>query len=136
LDFENTSEAIGEWNGGEIRASEPSSVSYVSKGETQMPFNWTININPNDPQPPLAKFEPDTLAQVAPGDQVFWANNDNAAHWPGLLNPDGSINKTFFIPNQIASNSTSDAFSPAADATLNYACSIHPDETGTIQVQG
>jgi len=101
-----------------------------------MPFNFTIKIKPNQPQPPLARFDPNPLAQVAPGDQIFWANNDNIAHWPGLLNPDGSINETYFIPNQIAPHSTSDAFAAAADATLQYACSLHPDETGTIQVQG
>jgi plastocyanin len=101
-----------------------------------MPFNWIININTNKPQPPLIRFDPNLLAQAAPGDQIFWANNDDAAHWPGLLNPDGSINETFFIPNQIAPHSTSDAFSPGASGTLNYACSLHPDEKGTIQVQG
>jgi plastocyanin len=101
-----------------------------------MPFNWTINVNPNEPQPPLAKFDPNPLTQVAPGDQVFWANNDSCPHWPGLLNEDGSIIPTYFMPNQIAPNSTSDAFAAGADATLQYACSLHPDEKGTIRVQG
>ena len=101
-----------------------------------MPFNWTININTNKPQPPLARFDPNPLTQVAPGDQLFWANNDVEAHWPGLQNSDGTINETYFIPNQIAPNSTSDAFSAAASGTLKYACSLHPDETGTIVVQG
>jgi plastocyanin len=101
-----------------------------------MPFNWTINVNSNEPQPPLAKFDPNPLTQVAPGDQVFWANNDNCPHWPGLLNEDGSIIPTYFMPNQIAPNSTSDAFAAGADATLQYACSLHPDEKGTIRVQG
>lgn len=101
-----------------------------------MPFNWTININPNKRQPGSAQFEPNPLTQVAPGDQILWANNDGIAHWPGLLNADGSINENYFIANQIAPNSTSDAFSPSADATLEYVCSIHPDEKGTIQVQG
>lgn len=101
-----------------------------------MPFNWTININRKSPQPPLVEFDPNPLQQAAAGDQIFWANNDTVAHWPGLQNPDGSINKTYFIPNQIAPDSTSDAFSPGADGTLNYVCSIHPDEKGTIEVQG
>ncbi|ADV83109.1 cupredoxin domain-containing protein [Terriglobus saanensis] len=101
-----------------------------------MPFNWTIDIDSNKPQPPLVKFHPNPLTQVAPGDQVVWANNDGVPHWPGLLNSDGSINETYFMPNQIAPQSTSDAFSPAADGTLQYACSLHPGEKGTIQVQG
>ncbi len=101
-----------------------------------MPFTWTINVNPNVVQPPLAEFVPNPLTEIAPGDQVFWANNDDNAHWPGLLNPNGSINKTYFMPNQIAPHSTSDAFSFAADGPVNYVCSIHPDETGTIQVKG
>lgn len=102
-----------------------------------MPFNWTININsPQKPQQALAQFDPNPLSQVAPGDQIFWTNNDGDAHWPGLLNSNGTINETFFMPNQIAPNSTSDAFALSADGALQYACSIHPDEKGTIQVQG
>ena len=102
-----------------------------------MPFNWIINVNnPKKPQPGQAQFDPNPLTQVAPGDQIVWANNDDCAHWPGLLNANGTINETFFMPNQIAPNSTSAAFSPAADATLKYVCSIHPKEEGTIQVQG
>ena len=106
-----------------------------------MPFNWTINIDPGHKLPlqpiqPPPQFSPNPLTQVAPGDQIFWANNDNVAHWPGLLNADNSINTTYFMPNQIAPNSTSEAFSPIADARLTYACSLHPGETGTIQVQG
>jgi len=99
-----------------------------------MPFNWTININPNKSKPPLAHFDPPNLTPVEPGDQIVWANNDGHAHWPGLQNSDGTINKTFFMPNQIAPNSTSAAFSPASPENLNYTCTLHPNETGTIVV--
>lgn len=68
-------------------------------------------------------------------DQIFWTNGDNIPHWPGLLNSDGTINTTFFMPNQIAGNGdTSASFSPSAPATFRYACSLHPNETGTITV--
>lgn len=98
-----------------------------------MPFTFPININPNSPPPPTVGFDPDPI-EVAPGDQIFWANNDNAAHWPGLLRDDGSIYDTYFMPNQIAPKSTSPAFSPGVVGTLKYACSLHPNETGTIKV--
>jgi plastocyanin len=104
------------------------------QGETPMPFTWSISINSNTSPPPEAQFNPDPLLQVEPGDQIFWANNDNAAHWPGLLNSDGSINATFFMPNKIAAHSTSEPFSPSVGGTLKYVCSLHPDEQGTIQV--
>jgi plastocyanin len=94
-----------------------------------MPFSWTININSHP-----VRFEPNPLQSVGTGDQVVWANNDNLAHWPGLLNDDGTTDKTFFMHNQIAANSTSPAFSPGVAATLNYVCSLHPDEKGSIQV--
>jgi|SRR5690242_21426043 len=99
-----------------------------------MPFSWIININPNAPIPPRAKFDPNPLNNVGTGDEIVWANNDSTAHWPGLRNSDGTIDKTFFMPNQIAPNSTSATFSPGVGGTLNYVCSIHPDEKGTIQV--
>ncbi len=99
-----------------------------------MPFSWIININPN-PATPRVKFDPNPLQNAGTGDQIVWANNDSQAHWPGLVNPDdGTINTTFFMPNQIAPNSTSAAFSPGVSGTLNYVCSIHPDEKGAIQV--
>ena len=98
-----------------------------------MPFTWTINIT-KGPKGKGAVFNPNPLTQVAPGDQIIWANNDTVAHWPGLVNEDGSIDKTFFMPNQIAPNSTSPTFSPGVAATLNYADSLNPSERGSIQV--
>lgn len=104
-----------------------------------MPFNWTININPNPGKSPGVVFDPETLGslqqQVEPGDQIVWANNDGQAHWPGLQNANGTITENYFMPNQIAPQSTSAAFTPANPGTLNYACSLHPDETGTITIQ-
>jgi len=100
-----------------------------------MPLSWTININPNPAKPPLVCFDPDPPhPQIEPGDQIIWANNDTQAHWPGLQNSNGTINETFFMPNQIAPHSSSPAFAPSSSGTLNYTCSLHPDEKGAIQV--
>jgi plastocyanin len=98
-----------------------------------MPFSWNININPRQGTP-AASFNPNPLLNVGTGDEIVWANNDDKPHWPGLKNSDGTINPTFFMPNQIALQSTSPAFSPSVSGVLNYVCSIHPDESGTIQV--
>ena len=102
-----------------------------------MPFQWLININKGKPGGP-AVFDPQNLKNVAPGDQIVWANNDIKAHWPGLLNADGTIDETYFMANQIAPNSTSTTFSPGSSGTLNYVCSLqgHQGETGTIEVTG
>jgi plastocyanin len=94
-----------------------------------MPFQWLININPNVTKPPNANFNPNPLPKVQPGDNIVWANNDSVPHWPGVAG-----NTSFFMPNQIAPNSTSSAFSPTAAGNINYFCSLHPDEKGTIQV--
>jgi plastocyanin len=96
-----------------------------------MPFTWTININKG---PTGAVFSPNPLTNVALGDQIIWANNDTIPHWPGLVNEDGSIDKTFFMPNQIAANSSTSAIGLGKATTLNYACSLHPSERGSIQV--
>ncbi len=73
-------------------------------------------------------FDPSEL-DAKTGDQIFWTNNDDEAHWPGMPDDD-----TFFMPNQIAPGSSSSIFAPGLAETLNYVCSIHPDETGTIKV--
>lgn len=99
-----------------------------------MPFQWLININKKPVPPPGIQFEPNPLSNVALDDQIVWANNDSVAHWPGLLNSDGTINKTFFMANQIAPQSSSDTFVVGASGTLKYVCSLHPGETGTIQI--
>lgn len=95
-----------------------------------------------DPSPPKVSFDPSPL-DVEVGDQIFWTNNDSQPHWPGLKNPDGSIDTTFFMPNQIAGvsdlgPSSSSIFSPGATGDLVYACSIHREPpcsvAGTIKV--
>jgi plastocyanin len=91
-----------------------------------------------DPSPPKVSFEPSPL-DVEVGDQIFWTNNDSQPHWPGLKKEDGSIDNTFFMPNQIAvaadmGPSSSPTFSPVATGALVYACSLHSSEEGTIGV--
>ena len=80
-------------------------------------------------------FDPVVL-EAKVGDQIFWTNNDKEAHWPGLP-VEGTLSDEpkFFMPNQIAPGGTSSVFSPGrAPETFNYACSLHSDETGTINV--
>lgn len=99
-----------------------------------MAIQLQINIDTNFSGFPRVTFSPSPLAASA-RDQIFWTNNDGEAHWPGLLNNDGTINATFFMPNQIAPNGdTSATFSPAVAASFTYACSLHPDEQGVINV--
>jgi plastocyanin len=93
-----------------------------------MPFQWPIAIKKSTP----ATFDPNPLNAVV-GDEIFWTNNDGQPHWPGLVQGN-TINKTFFMPNQIAPNSTSTTFIPNAAGPLPYRCSLHPNESGTIQV--
>ncbi len=99
-----------------------------------MPFNWQINIVKNKSGNPRVKFDPNPENNPAVGDEIIWTNHDTVAHWPGLKNSDGSINATYFMPNQIAPNSPSITFVPGASGALSYACSLHPDETGIINV--
>jgi plastocyanin len=85
-------------------------------------------------------FDP-PLVTVTVRDTIFWTNNDSVAHWPGLLNDDGTINPTFFIPNQIAPNGdVSASFGSGQpdpgqpDVSFKYECSLHrgQGEEGTI----
>jgi len=100
-----------------------------------MAFQWKITIKPNVPPSPQ-KFTPNPLPNVVVADEIFWSNDDTQAHWPGLKKDDGTIDTKFFMPNQIAPNSTSNGFRPSAAGNLNYVCSLpgHEKETGTIQV--
>lgn len=98
-----------------------------------MPFQEKITIE-KDAQGGGAVFEPEPL-DIAVLDQICWSNRDSEPHWPGLLNEDGTIDETFFMPNQIAPNGdTSATFSFSKAGTFKYACSLHPGEIGTINV--
>jgi plastocyanin len=70
-----------------------------------------------DPSPPKVSFEPSPL-DVEVGDQIFWTNNDSQPHWPGLKKEDGSIDNTFFMPNQIAAASD---MGPSSSPTFHRA---------------
>jgi len=97
-----------------------------------MAIQRQININKSGSS---VTFSPDPLAANAL-DQIFWTNNDDKAHWPGLADDTGKVtNPTFFMPNQIAGKGdSSPIFSPAGAATYKYACSLHANETGTINI--
>jgi plastocyanin len=102
--------------------------------EEPVPFQERITIEGNTQGGSGAVFEPDPL-DIAVLDQIFWTNRDSEPHWPGRVQDDGTIDTTFFMPNQIAPNGdSSPIFSPSTAGTLDYACSLHPDETGTINV--
>lgn len=75
------------------------------------------------------RFDPPSL-NVEPGDQIFWTNNDSQPHWPSLLKDDGTIDNSFFMPNQIAGDDTSPTFSPGVAATLTYVCCLRHREPG------
>ncbi len=89
------------------------------------------------PSPLKVRFDPSPL-DVEVGDQIFWTNNDAQPHWPGLKKPDGSIDETFFMENQIAGGDSSATFAPGVAETLVYVCSLHREppcsEAGTIVV--
>jgi hypothetical protein len=94
-----------------------------------MAIQLMIRINRNS----TVTFSPDPLA-ASTLDQIFWVNDDDTdPHWPGLLKSDGTMNPTFFMPNQIApGGDSSPIFSASTEATLTYACSLHAGETGVI----
>lgn len=98
-----------------------------------MPFVWQITINKTAGG---YAYEPAQLTQVAIGDQIIWTNRDDRPHWPGLKMA-GGVQKTYFMPNQIAPNSPSDTFVPGVNGTVTYVDSLDLDSnapTGTIAV--
>jgi plastocyanin len=98
-----------------------------------------IDIN-RMPGQSLAEFDPGTLT-AAVGDLIFWSNGDeHAAHWPARIGNDGQINKTSWFDAEIPIKLKDDP-APASDyvffnkaQTVQYACALHPHETGTIIV--
>ena len=101
-----------------------------------MPFTFQIQINKTAGG---YAYEPAELSQIGVGDQIIWVNNDDRPHWPGLLSG-GSVNQTYFLPNQIAPDSPSDTFVPGDTTTpkpykLTYVDSLDPSgPQGTIEV--
>lgn len=99
-----------------------------------MAFQWQIRINPSGQSSPQATFDPVTLPAGA-RDQIFWTNNDSVPHWPGPKDSNGDIDQTGFFLNQIAPDGdASSSWSPTLPGSFPYACSLHPDEEGTIIV--
>lgn len=97
-----------------------------------MPFQMPININPGDQGSPVT-FDP-SPRNVEVGDQIHWINNDSLPHWPALKKTGGSIDKTFFMPNQIAPSSSSSTYAPGKltdpvyrirEYEVVYICSLH-----------
>jgi plastocyanin len=101
-----------------------------------MPFTWRININPNPGGRPTrpAVFEFDQPPDVETGDQVIWSNNDDQAHFP-VPDPPDPTGVGSFMPTQIAPNSTSPGFAFGTAGTVKYHCTLHPEETGVIEVK-
>ena len=98
-----------------------------------MPIQRQINIKKSGGG---ITFSPNPL-DANTQDQIFWTNNDDKPHWPGRVKADGTIDKTFFMDNQIAPNGdTSPIFAPSVPGTLNYKCTVqgHENETGSITV--
>ncbi|HYU25279.1 MAG TPA: hypothetical protein VEO74_08760 [Thermoanaerobaculia bacterium] len=80
-----------------------------------------------DPNKPIGFFPPSQTAEV--GDTVFWFNEDRTARhqifcdtnnctWGAVIEPQNS--------SQLVTLDTA--------GTYQYHCALHPDETGTIEV--
>jgi plastocyanin len=96
-----------------------------------MPFVWNVTIRKT---PQGYEYDPQQLEDVEVGDQVVWANDDDVAHWPGLVTSTGIVD-TYFMANQIAPHSTSGAFVPGVAGTSTYVDSLDPQgPQGTIVV--
>jgi plastocyanin len=95
-----------------------------------MPFTWRIDIrqNPNPPGPAVFEFVQNP-PQIQVGDQIVWSNNDSVPHFP---TPVGQSYQ--FMANQIAPQSTSPGFAPGSPGTIDYCCSLHPDERASLVV--
>lgn len=103
---------------------------------------YMIQITPNPTPTPSrpAVFAPQSLVAV-PYDTITWHNGDGQAHYPApIIN--GTVQKTGWFDYQIPPGGTSDTLSPGpnqADPTasyvLNYACALHPSETGQITIR-
>ncbi|MGH9873151.1 MAG: cupredoxin domain-containing protein [Pyrinomonadaceae bacterium] len=95
-----------------------------------------IRTNPIDTPGQPAVFDPRDAVTYA-YDTITWHNGDAEPHHP---TPDASTPNAWF-EYQIPPGGTSDTLAPGPNTTtpgkpytLNYVCSIHPKETGTITV--
>lgn len=96
-----------------------------------MAFTWQISIYESGG---AYIYDPPTLTNVQVGDQIIWSNKDDKAHWPGLKT-NGSVDQTYFMPNQIAAHSPSSTFVPGVAGNVTYVDSLDPSgPTGTIEV--
>jgi plastocyanin len=110
----------------------------------------TRQININDQDTGLAAFDPNPL-KANPGDLIFWTNNSTVAHWPAPSdNPadqkkwllyqipgttDPKTGRTGLDPATSGSITMPDPDNPGdLPQTINYVCSLHPEETGQIQL--
>ena len=67
-------------------------------------------------------------------DSIYWSNGDTQPHWP---TPDAK-EPNAWLDYQVAPDGESAQISldPPAPYTLNYVCSLHPEEKGQIKVIG
>ena len=80
-------------------------------------------------------FDPNPL-DVLPGDAIFWSNNTSQIHQPAMNIPGGVWNLVDQIPGTVGDQdpATSGIMSPPNPMTINYFCTKHKGETGTINV--
>ncbi len=106
--------------------------------------DWKIKIV-KDPITGKVSFDP-PIREVLPGDNIYWTNLDSDAHWP----QEAGKAKTSFMQYQIpgpfqGQTYSSTAVSPPETGPdgetplpvprdVQYVCSLHPTETGTIHV--
>ncbi len=90
-----------------------------------MPFTWQISINQRGSG---FTYDPPEL-DAAVGDQIFWTNNDENEHWPGLPH-----NPTYFMADPIAPDSSSATFVPGVKGTVSYIDSLHKNAHVTAKI--
>ena len=89
-----------------------------------MPFTWQININK---QGAGFVYDPNPL-NASENDQIFWSNNDDKVHWPGLPG-----NDTYFMEDKIQPGNSSDTFilkGVPKGGSIAYIDSEHPKAPG------
>ena len=80
---------------------------------------------------PPAVFDP--TPQIAfVNDSIYWSNDDNQQHWPTVSATDPK--SLLDYPIAPHGQSAQISMDPPAPYTLNYFCSLHPNEKGQIKV--